>query len=183
MNWDAIGAVGEVVGALAVVATLFYLVIQVRQSRQATEANTRAIRGNASWDAENVFAQRNLGIAGDTDHAELVQRIYATNADISSFSESERIRVVADTTSTLQMVQAQYFLWMEGSLPDEIWAHRSTWARRFIMLPIVNVVWEDLKTEDFFVPGFVATIEAIPPSKSAGLSTVSYTHLTLPTKA
>ena len=68
------------------------------------------------------------------------------------------------------MVQAQYFLWMEGSLPDEIWAHRSTWARRFIMLPIVNVVWEDLKTEDFFVPGFVATIEAIPPSKSAGLS-------------
>ena len=58
MNWDAIGAVGEVIGALAVVATLFYLVIQVRQSRQATEANTRAIRGNASWDAENVFARR-----------------------------------------------------------------------------------------------------------------------------
>ena len=32
MNWDAIGAVGEVLGALAVVLTLAYLAIQIRQN-------------------------------------------------------------------------------------------------------------------------------------------------------
>ena len=32
MNWDAIGAMGEIVGAMAVVATLFYLAIQIRFS-------------------------------------------------------------------------------------------------------------------------------------------------------
>ncbi len=35
MGWDAIGAIGEIVGALAVVLTLFYLASQVKQgSRQ-----------------------------------------------------------------------------------------------------------------------------------------------------
>ena len=32
MNWDAIGAIGEIVGAIAVVATLAYLAIQTRHS-------------------------------------------------------------------------------------------------------------------------------------------------------
>ncbi|MEQ8693880.1 MAG: hypothetical protein RIC85_00935 [Gammaproteobacteria bacterium] len=32
MNWDAIGAVGEIVGALAVVVSLIYLASQIRQS-------------------------------------------------------------------------------------------------------------------------------------------------------
>ena len=32
MNWEAIGAVGEIVGAAAVIATLLYLAVQVRQN-------------------------------------------------------------------------------------------------------------------------------------------------------
>lgn len=40
MNWDAIGAIGEVVGALAVVITIIVLLIQVRQNtRSMVEAN------------------------------------------------------------------------------------------------------------------------------------------------
>jgi hypothetical protein len=37
MNWDAIGAIGEVVGAAAVVLTLFYLAVQIRQSTRREE--------------------------------------------------------------------------------------------------------------------------------------------------
>ena len=33
MNWDAIGAIAEIVGAMAVVVTLYYLAMQVRESR------------------------------------------------------------------------------------------------------------------------------------------------------
>ncbi len=33
MNWDAMGAVGELIGAFAVVATLIYLAVQVKHSR------------------------------------------------------------------------------------------------------------------------------------------------------
>ena len=31
MNWEAIGAIGEIVGALAVFGTLLYLVFQLKQ--------------------------------------------------------------------------------------------------------------------------------------------------------
>ena len=40
MNWDAIGAVGEIVGALAVVLTLAYLAKQIKQSVRTSHAST-----------------------------------------------------------------------------------------------------------------------------------------------
>ena len=39
MNWDAIGATGEWAGALAVVTSLIYLAIQVRQSNRQTQSS------------------------------------------------------------------------------------------------------------------------------------------------
>ena len=44
MNWAAIGAVGEIVGAIAVVATLGYLAIQTRHARQAVELRAELTR-------------------------------------------------------------------------------------------------------------------------------------------
>ncbi len=46
MNWEAIGAVGELVGAAGVIATLGYLAFQIRQNTrqmQASAANASAI--------------------------------------------------------------------------------------------------------------------------------------------
>ena len=44
MNWDAIGAIAELIGAIAVVLTLVYLAVQVRHSKESLDANTSAIR-------------------------------------------------------------------------------------------------------------------------------------------
>ncbi len=38
MNWEAIGAVGETVGALAVLVTLVYLAMQIRQNTKSVQA-------------------------------------------------------------------------------------------------------------------------------------------------
>ena len=52
MNWDAIGAIGEIIGAAGVISTLIYLAIQIRQNttamnratvRQALESNNAAL--------------------------------------------------------------------------------------------------------------------------------------------
>ncbi len=47
MNWDALGAIGEIVGALAVVITLVYLASQVRYARNATIDQNRLSRSSA----------------------------------------------------------------------------------------------------------------------------------------
>jgi hypothetical protein len=37
VNWEAIGAIGEVLGAAAVVATLGYLAVQIRKKSRAVK--------------------------------------------------------------------------------------------------------------------------------------------------
>lgn len=41
MNWDAIGAIAEVLGAVAVLVTLIYLSFQLRQSNRLAEAQSQ----------------------------------------------------------------------------------------------------------------------------------------------
>ena len=41
MNWDAVGAIGEVVGAVAVVVTLLYVGRQIHQANVQTQARAR----------------------------------------------------------------------------------------------------------------------------------------------
>ena len=54
MNWEAIGAIGEVVDAAGVISSLVYLAVQIRQNtksvrrasaRQSSEKNAVALRG------------------------------------------------------------------------------------------------------------------------------------------
>jgi hypothetical protein len=44
LNWDAIGAVGEITGAVAVVITLIYLALQIKTSSTLTKATIREQR-------------------------------------------------------------------------------------------------------------------------------------------
>ena len=41
LNWDAIGAIGEVFGGVTVLATLFYFSFQIRQSNKLAEAQSQ----------------------------------------------------------------------------------------------------------------------------------------------
>ena len=67
MNWEMIGATGEWAGALAVVITLVYLSIQIRQAKEATRQATEQRRGEA--------AQRQLQlIVENPKFAELLTR-------------------------------------------------------------------------------------------------------------
>ena len=40
MNWDALGAIGEIVGAVSVLATLIYLASQIRQTNEISRFGT-----------------------------------------------------------------------------------------------------------------------------------------------
>ena len=46
MNWDAVGAIAEVIGVVAVIATVVYLSIQIKQSnrQQSAQAVKEAVK-------------------------------------------------------------------------------------------------------------------------------------------
>jgi len=77
MNWDAIGAVGEIIGAAAVVVTLAYLALQVRASTRESEANAFSVAGSDRGMIRGRFM----------DHAE----VWAKGNSGSELSPSERI--------------------------------------------------------------------------------------------
>ena len=50
MNWDALGAIGEIIGAVAVLATLFYLAAQIKmQNRQLERSNENVTAQSVSY--------------------------------------------------------------------------------------------------------------------------------------
>ena len=51
MNWEGIGAVGEILGAIAVMITLGYLAVQIRQNARAMNTHSRRCRTRAASDA------------------------------------------------------------------------------------------------------------------------------------
>ena len=62
MNWDAVGAVAELVGALGVLVTLIYLAMQIRQNTESMQAAAR--EAIAERDVEWLYKM--------VDHPELV---------------------------------------------------------------------------------------------------------------
>lgn len=71
MNWDAIGAIGEVVGAAAVIVTLVYLAIQIRQNTRMMENHFRGTDLTAFNAIDESFSRFRAMIASDEDVAEL----------------------------------------------------------------------------------------------------------------
>jgi hypothetical protein len=57
MNWDAIGAIGDLISGIGVVVTLGYLGVQVGHARQEARRSLRQGRGEAIRYIESVLAQ------------------------------------------------------------------------------------------------------------------------------
>ena len=53
MNWEAAGALGEILGAIGVILTLVYLAIQIKR-------NTAALRVNAMQDLSQASVELSL---------------------------------------------------------------------------------------------------------------------------
>ena len=98
MNWDAIGAIGEVLGALAVVMTLGYLSVQIRQ-------NTSREKLAQEFASNEYFNQLRMLVASDEELADIEQR--GIN-NLSALSALERRRFDELVTSWLWALQKFY---------------------------------------------------------------------------
>ena len=59
MNWQAVGAVGELIGGIAVVLSLIYIAMQMRQNTRQIGENTLALQLASRDRAQQSFSRRN----------------------------------------------------------------------------------------------------------------------------
>ena len=111
MNWEAIGAIGEIVGAMAVFVSLVYLALQIRnqnkESRvssvhEITEAFRQSIESLSRPDIAPLYVR---GVKG-----------------LDELEEWERLAFIALVQGLARVWEEAYYQHSEGRLDDSIWA-------------------------------------------------------------
>lgn len=113
-----LGNIGEFVGAVAVVVTLAYLAVQVRYSREATEANTKSLRSVARFESGRYWSEETIRMALSPDMASIVA---AGFEDASQLGDNDRERLVAWFLQHVLMKDTLYHQYLDGIFPEEAW--------------------------------------------------------------
>ena len=71
MNWDALGAIGEIIGAVAVLVTLFYLAAQIKMQNRELEKSNENVTAQLSVDLNNVFINNFDALMRDKEFVEI----------------------------------------------------------------------------------------------------------------
>ena len=141
MNWEVVAAISEAAAALGVIATLVYLTIQVRQSKEATEANTRQMRGQA-------FFQLYEGL-------KVLTQSMMLNPELVDISTKANGRSWKELTSHEQRTAMFWFLqetgyyelafmlWQEGALDEASYLSREEFFITLMLSPGRREWWDN----------------------------------------
>ena len=111
MNWEAVGALGQAVGALAVVLTLVYLATQVRQ-------NTIGVKLGAAAGAIAAVREWNYLFISDPS----VRRVFRKGlSGLENMSEDESAQFGAYTLNLIKIVENLHFQYVNGALDPSVW--------------------------------------------------------------
>ena len=138
MNWDAIGAIAELVGSLAVVITLIFLIIQLKY-------NSSAVRNSTIQNTSNAFSHWAITFAQDPE----VYTLYQKGLQNQNLSRDELGRFDLIMMSTFQTNASIYEQYNNGTMNEQSWIDnlklmrvpldtpggRASWARQRGLLP------------------------------------------------
>ena len=131
VNWEAVSAIGQVVGAIAVVISLLYLATEVRSNARETRlASMRSLS-----DAINQYFKT---CAEDADLAELWFRgIY----DFQSIKGASLMRFSSLMDYLFRIYEDMYYQRLEGHLDPRVWGGFEAMMGDFIAYPGIQAWW------------------------------------------
>ena len=149
MNWDAIGAVGEVAGAAGVIITLVYLAMQIRQ-------NTKAIRLNTIRSTNESFRSQYALVGGSNEVAE----VYTTGlTEPEQLNLTERVQFYALLHNQVRGYEEAFYQHTEGALDPRIWEGLHGQMLSNSNLPGFKIYWQDRR--DWYSSSFQNQVENV----------------------
>ncbi len=151
MNIQDFGAIGEVVGGIAVVATLIYLSIQLKQASTAIRISTAetGTTHNASVYREIVANQ------------ELADLMIRGGSDFESLSDGEYLRYALAVNMQMRFFEHQYHLNSQDALPSGFWDGMVNAIAETLSSPGSQIVWQKQKhVYSSSFADFVSSLEA-----------------------
>jgi hypothetical protein len=153
MTIQDLGAIGDLVGGVAVVVTLLYLAIQIKQS---TKINASLIRQNF-YDATQ---QQILHAVESPGFNELINRGWTTD---ESLTGTERTQIWRHMQGVLIGYQGAFEQYKSGALPKEDWALARVILRSFWLMDgrAKSDAWEQMSHGGFFNQDFLDEVEGL----------------------
>jgi hypothetical protein len=151
MNWQALGAMGEFVGALAVVVSVLYLAWQVRS--QVQESKLSAIH-----EVSEGFRE---GIAATFLDRQLAELFVAAKDDAAVLTEAERLQFIAFMQRNYRVWEDAFYQMKQGRLDEPHWRSMERQYSSLLSWPGVRWVWSIRR--DFYTPEFRAYVDALQP--------------------
>ena len=149
MNWDAIGATGEVLGAIAVVISLVYLAFQIRH-------NTKSVRGSTLQQNTDFWGDFFLRLA-QPDIADVYSTGMKGRADISPITFTQ-FNCLA--RSMFLGFENQYFQYRNGILDSESYlGYERIIADQILAFRGFRIYWE--QNRSYYSPSFVSHIDTL----------------------
>lgn len=153
MNWEAIGAVGEILGAIGVIATLGYLAVQIRQ-------NTASNRQAAARSTVDSINRLNIVSVEQPDLLDLLTRGMANLAELDP-REGARFHVL--WMSSFIVYQQVFFHAERGEIEPHLRNLIDSHMFEYLGTPGLGAWWE--ANSKRFSSKFVAYVDAGKPGK------------------
>ena len=130
MNWNAVSAIGEIVGLVIIVVSLVYLARQVKQNTNAIQSGTReaflsALQNSNSFALQNSDVWHRGAFAGEELQGE------------------DLTRYVTIVHSALNAYEALYSEYLAGNVEQEFWDGKVRQMRWTFEQPSSRYAWEN----------------------------------------
>ena len=153
MSWDAIGAISEAIAAGAVIITLAYLAIQIRQN---TRMNASALR-------QSFYDYTARQMLHGTDSAQFSALLAKAGMTNEALTPGERLQLLRLYQSVFVGYQGAYFQHRHGALEEDDWRTCRALLRSFWLFDGKEhaSIWTQLKDGGFLDHDFVAECEVL----------------------
>ena len=132
MNWDALAAIGEIVGALGVVSSLLYLAIQIR-------ADARARRAAVIHEQSEAYSTYLRLVASDPD----LSAVYFRGIhDFNSLERGDLVRFSAMLGHLFRIYEDNLFQLNDGVLDARVWQGLAGPVNDLLAYPGVRAWWQ-----------------------------------------
>jgi hypothetical protein len=115
MNWDAVGASGEILGSLAVIGSIFYLAVQVRHAAAVAKASSQQSAAQMSIDT--------LVATLDPQVLSVASRKATVGEELSPDELSNYLRWV---WTRMRVTENSFYQYRQGLLDSDAWIGHST---------------------------------------------------------
>ncbi len=131
MNWDAIGAIAELLGAIGVIASLVYLAVQIRHGQRAVRASTYQQYRQGNHQAINSA----LTVPG------LASTVSSGLVDFEQLDPEDAFRFTFWINGVMHSYDNACYQYRLGMLDDDRWAMHRADIVQFFETPGVAQWW------------------------------------------